>query len=130
MQDFRKPRARSSTLSFLMLCVALILVLALAAFAVRAAWGMYVKFTVASRGDAAAKQELGLLQNQYTRVSAAVADLSSDRGEEGQIRERFGVAKPGEGTIEIVRNGTSSDAGQDTNKENPFMRIWHALFIW
>lgn len=130
MQDFRKRGKNSITANLFILGGASLVVLAFAVFTAKASWEMYVKFTVASRGDDASKLELAQLQDQYQKVSAAVADLSTTRGEESQIRERFGVGKPGEGTIEIVRNGTSSEDTQGSSAENPFMRIWHALFIW
>jgi cell division protein FtsB len=131
MRDFKKQRSAShEVFNFFVLCGGILLILGLATVSVQAAWGMYTKFVVASQGDAAAKKELAQLELQHGRVSAAVADLSSGRGVEGQIRERFGVAKPGEGAIMIVRSGTSTAGEQNLNKENIFSRVFHALFVW
>ncbi len=115
--------------NFVLLVLALAAVLMFAVFSAKAAWGMYVKFTVASRGNNAAQKELKDLENQYAKMSAAVENLSTARGEEGEIRERFGVAKPGEGTIEIIRSDAST-SGTGEEKENTFMRILHSLFVW
>ncbi len=128
MRDFRK-RGKNEVGSFILLLLGLVLVLILVIFAVRGAWSMYVKFSVALRGNDAAEKELSQLEESYAKMSAAVANLSTTRGEEGEIRDRFGVARPGEGAIEIVRSSTSS-AAKDDKGENAFMRILRSLFIW
>jgi len=131
MRDFKKQRSAShDVFNFFLLSAGILLILGLTTVSVQAAWGMYTKFTIASEGDAAAKAELVQLGIQHARVSAAVDDLSSNRGVEGQIRERFGVARPGEGAIMIVRSGTTTAGAQNFNKENIFMRVFHALFVW
>jgi cell division protein FtsB len=131
MRDFRKQRRGSSgALGFVGLLIGLLILLTLAVFAVQAAWGMYVKFSAASRADDAARLELAELKTRYNKVEAAVANLHSGRGEEGEIRSRFGVARPGEGTIQIVRENTTTDAEQNLNQENPFFRLLRALFVW
>ncbi len=131
MRDFRKQRGKTHEIfNFFALLAGVLVVLTLAVFSVKAAWGMYEKFVVASRGAEAAQTELTQLHSQYTRVSAAVGDLTSARGEEGEIRGRFGVALPGEGAIQIVRSATSSNAGQNTLDQNIFSRIFRALFVW
>jgi hypothetical protein len=131
MRDFRKQRSISHDIfNFFALCAGVLLVLGLTVFSVQAAWGMYTKFVVASKGHDAAKKELSQLEVQYARVSVAVDNLSTERGEEGEIRSRFGVARPGEGAIQIVRNGTSSDGGQNMLKESLWGRIFRAVFVW
>jgi len=131
MRDFRKQRGRSKDVGrFFVLCAGLAGVLALALFSAQAAWGMYVKFTVASKGDEAAQGDLESLQAQYTRVTAAVDDFSTARGQEGEIRERFGVSKPGEGSIEIVRAATSSEGQQNTLPQDLWHRMLRAFVVW
>ncbi len=131
MRDFKKQRSKShQILNFGLLCAAFLAVMMMAGFAVEGAWGMYTKFVVASTADAAAQADLVRLQMQHDRVSAAVGELSSDRGEEAQVRERFGVVRPGEGAIQIVHTASTSNASQDFNKENIFMRLFHTLFVW
>ncbi|MDO8518472.1 MAG: hypothetical protein Q7S26_04260, partial [bacterium] len=68
-------------------------------------------------------------QAQETRVAAAVANTSSSRGVETQLRERFGVARPGEGVIQIVRDSATSSA-LTTQSESWWARIFHTLFVW
>lgn len=103
--------------------------LLLLGFSVRAAWGMYTKFVVASRGHEASEHELLILKGQYARVSAAVDTLSTPRGEESELRERFGVAKPGEGTIQIVRPATSTESYVPQTSKSLWQRIFGSFFV-
>ena len=131
MRDFRKQRSQTHEIfNFFLLCGGVVAVLGLAVFSAHAAWDMYVKFTVASKGDDASKTELASLESQYARVSQAVDNLSTPRGEEGEIRERFGVAKPGEGAIQIVRASTSSDGGQNSLPNDILSRVLRAFVVW
>ena len=130
MRDFRKHRGKTSdTGRFFALCAGVMVVLALTVFSGQAAWGMYVKFTVASRGDEEAQTNLSQLNAQYTQMSAQVAALSTSRGQEGEIRERFGVAQPGEGAIDIIRTATTT-GGQDTQPTSFWSKILHAFVVW
>ncbi len=131
MRDFKRQRSAShEILSFFGLCMGVFLVIGFAGFSVRAVWGMYQKFAIASRGDAAAEEELASLQAQHARVSAAVAELSSKRGVEGQIRERFGVAKTDEGAIMIIRSASTTSDTPSASGGNLFTKIFRALFVW
>lgn len=131
MRDFKRQRsADHQILNFAGLCAGVLAILALAGFSAHAAWGMYQKFAIASQGDATAQEDLGQLEMQHARVSAAVANLSSSRGVEGQVRERFGVAKPGEGAIMIVRAGTTTPQAGVAPGGNILSRIFRALFVW
>jgi hypothetical protein len=98
--------------------------------AVRAAWGMYGKFVEASHASNAAKQELVSLENRESIVSAALLSLLSERGMESQVRERFGVARPGEGEIHIVRDTSENAAAPAAQEENILMRLFHSLIVW
>ena len=130
MQDFRKRRNPKAELLRAALNTAGVIALGVAAFvAVRGAWGMYQKFAEAGDASSAASARLAGLEAQYAAASSSVADLSSPRGVEGQLRERYGVAKPGEGQITIVRQASSSGGAPDGG-QNWFERLWHALFVW
>ena len=131
MEDFSKVRHRQG-LELLRLCATVAGTVALAFLIIvsaRAAWDMYGKFSAASESRQAAESELQALQEKKERVEAAVVSLSSERGVEAEVRERFGVAKPGEGEIKIVRD-ESQDAPDVSKSKNIFQRIWEALFVW
>ncbi|MBC7836952.1 septum formation initiator family protein [Acetobacteraceae bacterium] len=96
----------------------------------RGAWNMYGRFATASLERQASEQELAALEARNAQVAAAVGNLSSERGVEAEVRERYGVAKPGEGKIEIIRDEGEVESGGDIPTENIFMRAWHAIFRW
>lgn len=130
MGEFKKRRNKKNEGLGLALrglgCVAL---LGVTALAVHAAWDMYGKLAEASGGRESAEAQLAALQTREAQVAASVADISSSRGVEAQLRERFGVALPGEGEIDIVRPAASTSA--DAKSQEPWwQRLWHALFVW
>lgn len=90
---------------------------------------MYGKFASASQADAAAQVELEDLRRQEAQIGAAAQALASDRGVEAGVRERYGVARPGEGQIDIIRReATTTDVG--TKEPGLFTKIFRALFVW
>ncbi|MEK7109122.1 MAG: hypothetical protein AAB919_01670 [Patescibacteria group bacterium] len=95
----------------------------------RAAWDMYQKFSDASAADAAAQSELAGMQAQYQGVSGTVSDLQTERGLEAAIRARYGVGKPGEGEIDIVRQATTSSQSVGGG-QNWLERLLGAVVIW
>ncbi|MDB5225119.1 MAG: hypothetical protein JWL87_71 [Candidatus Adlerbacteria bacterium] len=130
MQDYRKRRAGRQDLMQTGFGLAGVAFLVFVAFiAVRGTWGMYGKFVAASGADASARAELEELRSQHKHVGAAVAALSSDRGVEAGVRERYGVARPGEGQIDIVRRQATTSS-ESADSPNFFVRIFRALFVW
>lgn len=130
MREFKKHRSQRSELTHFFLALAGVLLLfVITAAAVKAAWDMYGRLAIASRGRGEAALELADMQKEYIRVSAAVGDLSSSRGQEELVREHYGLVRPGEGVVQIVHNtGTSTDASMQGT--GWFGRLFHALFSW
>ena len=109
MQDYRRRRSSKQDVMRAAVGMGGVVALALVAFvAVRGTWAMYGKFTSASEADAAAHVELESLKKQQSAVGASAQALSSDRGVEAGVRERYGVAKPGEGQIDIIRKAATT----------------------
>ncbi len=101
---------------------------ALALFAVRGAWDMYGKLREASASSVAAGRELASLETQEARMNADIARLSSARGVEGEMRERYGFARPGEGVIHVVdRAPATVGAGPRGGGGSAVLK---ALFSW
>lgn len=128
MRDFSK-RGRAQVVRFVRSLLWLCVLLVVAFIAVRAAWNMYGKFVEAAQSDEYAQKELAELKEQQARVVASVDSFSTSRGLEAQVRERYGVVKPGEGQIQIVRDASSTEQNAPLQK-NILQRIWHALFGW
>jgi hypothetical protein len=105
---------------------ALLLVAALCA---SAAWSMYGKFQEAAAADAASQAELASLKSQYDEASAQADILGTSEGQEAALRERYGVAAPGESEIDIVRQAGAGTSGS-TAPQSLWEKLWHALFVW
>lgn len=130
MQDYRRRRAGRQDVTRVGLGALGVLLLALVAFfAVKGAWGMYAKFAAASEADAASQVELETLKSQVSQVGASAAALVSSRGVEAGVRERYGVARPGEGQIDIIRRDATTTPPK-TEEPNIFVKIFRALFVW
>ncbi|HEY4501974.1 MAG TPA: hypothetical protein VJJ20_02815 [Candidatus Paceibacterota bacterium] len=130
MQDYRRRRGNKQDVLRAGLGLGGVLLLAfLAFFAVRGALGMYSKFASASQADASAQVELEDLRRQLSQVGAAATALSSERGVEAGVRERYGVARPGEGQIDIIRREATT-TGSTPGEPGLFTKIFRALFVW
>ena len=131
MREFnRRPTRNHVLLGFFVRAVGALVLLFIAIISVKGTWSMYERFSQAMEGANATKNELATLKNQETQVGAAVSSLSNERGVEAQIRDRYGVAKPGEGEILVVRDSTSSETATSDSQENLLLRILHGLFVW
>lgn len=129
MREFKKRRTLASEILRVSIGLAGVLALCGVAFvASRAAWGMYGKFAAAASARGVAETELSNLQDRYTKIHADVDEFSSERGMETAIRERYGVAKPGEGQIDIVQQSTTTE---EVRREPGFFdRLWRMVFVW
>lgn len=130
MRDFKQRRGSQRAVMRFGLSLLAVLVLGLVTFMLaRAAWSMYGKFTQAAVADAQEQTQLASLQAQEVQMSAAVNNLDTPRGIEAQVRERYGVVKPGEGVIEIVEPSDASSTAP-APQQGWFGRTWEVLFGW
>jgi cell division protein FtsB len=130
MRDFKKRRNRRGELMFLGARALGVFVLFLITVgAVRAAWGMFGKLGEATQAQQEAQAQLAVLQGQQNSVTGSINDLSSERGIEAQVRERYGLVKPGEGEIDIVQEASTSVLNTPA-PESWWRGIFSALFRW
>jgi cell division protein FtsB len=100
-------------------------ILGLLVFAVgRGVWGMYQreKFVDFQLTQALAQKED--LEEREAFLLSEKAKLESPEGFEGELRERFGVAKPGEKVILLI--DTESTTSQVKTKDS----IWEKIRSW
>ena len=90
---------------------------------------MFGKFRAASRGQEDAQAELTNLQSQQGKLSTSLAHITVSEGQEQELRERFGVVRPGEGEIQIVRD-VATTTGALKPKTSWWLRVFHAVFVW
>lgn len=130
MREFKKRQQTGATiLRFLVLSVGTLALFMLSVVAVQAAWGMYGTFTVAKEAKDSAEGQLAALKDAEERLSAAVVSFETTRGVEHEIRERFGVAYPGEGEIQIVREA-GDGVEQDTENGSLLSKIFNSFITW
>ena len=130
MREFKKRRSRSEEILRLSIKgVGVLLLLVVTVVLARAAWGMYGKMTEAAQAKEEANAELARVEAQQRGVTTTLSEISSTRGEEAQIRARFGVAKPGEGEIDVIRDTKASTTDSEL-KESWWTSLFHTLFVW
>jgi cell division protein FtsB len=80
----------------------IILMLVISLFIANGAWNMYQKSKTSLNNKEATEQELSELQQRKDSLSEDINNLSTDRGIEEEIRERFMVAKEGENVVVVT----------------------------
>lgn len=130
MNDYRKPHQNHDIARFVAGSCIIAVLLIIAFLAVKSAYGMYHTFSVAAAEAEGARVELDALRAQEAHVKATLAALGTERGVEEAVRERFGVARPGEGEIRIVRDEGKEGEGESTGEGNIFTRFIQSLFVW
>ncbi len=129
MREFKKRRTIGAEILRVSLGVAGMLALAgIVVVASRGAWDMYGKFTEAAAARATAETQLQDLQTRHQKIKTDVQSLLSERGLEAQVRERYGVALPGEGQITIVRQASST--GVLRQELGLLQKLWQMLSVW
>jgi cell division protein FtsB len=130
MHEYRKRQPTGTViLRFFVMSAGTLMLFLLSVVVVRAAWGMYDTFKVAADARASTEGQLATLKASETRLSAAVSAFETPQGIEHEIRERFGVAKPGEAEIQIVRDGASTTENLKQN-QNPLAKFFSSFFGW
>ena len=80
----------------------IICLIAILGFMAKGAWGMYEKSATSNTNKERAQEELAALLVREKILNQDIIDLSSDRGVDEKIRERFMVAKEGESVMVIA----------------------------
>lgn len=81
----------------------ILVILVLAFVSLQGAWGMYQKSKEAKANDERAMAALGVLKEREAGLRSDIDRLSTPRGQEEEIRDRFMVAKDGEKVIIITQ---------------------------
>jgi hypothetical protein len=130
MREFKKRQPTShALLRFFAACAGTVVLFLLTVVVARAAWNMYDTFKVASDARESAQNQLASLQADRARLSADVDAFDTKSGMEREIRDRFGVALPGEGEIRIVRDDAAAPSSAAA-QQNPVLRVLRSLFVW
>lgn len=85
-------------------------------FFISSVLGFLGKMQETSRNKEIAKNKVAELQAQKAQLSASIAKLQTEEGIEENIREKFGLAKEGEGLIVVVDD--KDDGAAEKNEES------------
>ena len=130
LRDFKANPSREHLFGrFFLAFVVVVVLLFISTASVKAAWEMYQTFDIAAAERMVAEAELEALRAEYAQMATTLKSFSSGRGFEAAVRERFGVALPGEGEIRIVR-AAGEQVAEEGVDDNPFSRLFNALFQW
>ena len=90
-------------------------------------FGFWRKMSETRKNREIVEAKVAELQKDHDRLSADISKLSSEEGVEDSIREKFGLAKEGEGLI-IVVDDESDEKEDDKKNSNWFTSFFKNLF--
>lgn len=82
--------------------LAAVALLAVVALAIRGAWGVYEKSREARALMIESQAKFDELSQREQELRADIAALRSEQGIEGELRERYDLAREGEGVVVIL----------------------------
>ena len=117
-----KKRIYSRTVQIILFVVLILLV--------RSTWKIYQKHEEAKRSREAAEKELIALQQSGEGLVKKIEELESQRGQDREIREKFGVAKEGEEVVFIVKPKSDGATTTASAELSFFGRIWRGFLAF
>jgi cell division protein FtsB len=109
MREFQERRRMRR---FLHSRYAIAVLLVLCALLARGVWSVYQKYERSKELAQRTQGELAELEARQKTLSQLNASLETEQGKEREIRDRFGVVKPGERMVVVVDDATRTDDGQ------------------
>ncbi len=88
------------------------------------AFALYGKYAEARDKKKEAEAALIEAQTREAQVKADLDKLSTDRGREEVIREKFNVVKEGEGVVVIPGDDETSTTDTNSQKKENFFQKW------
>lgn len=98
------------------------------AFAAHAAWEIYVKDRTAADRLAQAQANLSRLQAQQGSLTEKIQYLSTDRGVEAELREKYRAVKDGESVAVIVDAPEASGSAATSTPSQSWLGSFLQLF--
>ncbi|HWA32233.1 MAG TPA: septum formation initiator family protein [Candidatus Paceibacterota bacterium] len=80
-------------------------------------WNLFIlmgKLRETAKNEKLAEQKVSDLTEQKSQVSSEIQKLGTDEGVEDSIRQKFGLAKDGEGVVVIVDDKNSANASAES----------------
>ncbi len=124
MMDFQQKRkvrkALYSRITIFLLLIAVI-------FLARATYHIYTTEKISAENYASVLKNYNNLETQKAALRSEINKLSTESGQEEEIRSKFSVAKPNEAVV-LVINGTSSNPASSTNQNTSLWQKFLNLF--
>lgn len=105
---------------------AIAVLLVLCALLARGVWSVYQKYERSKDLAQRTQAELSELEGRQKTLSQLNASLETEQGKEREIRDRFGVVKPGERMVVVVDDAAQDEGGQDGGSGG----WWQSLLDW
>ena len=105
-----------------LVCIALILLFFM--------WGVvrfFIKMEETSKNRDIAELKLVELNKNKDKLISDIENLNTDRGKEASIRDKFGLAKEGEGLIVVVDEKVNT-VENETEDKNWATSLWSKIF--
>jgi cell division protein FtsB len=119
-QEKRKvKRLIYSRLTLVILLIILVLML-------RSVWGVYEKAQLTKENLNKTTNDLAGLKEREQILSAEIEQLKTNSGVEKEIREKYGLVKPGEEVIVIVNK--NDDLISDSDLDD--LSFWQKILKW
>ena len=106
--------------------VTLVILLVIVAFLLKGIWGAYEKQRLTKENLNKVSIDFNKLKERESGLSSEIEWLGTKNGMEQEIREKYGLVKPGEEVIVIV-NGGGGDSESIVSADSGF---WQKMLEW
>lgn len=121
MREFQERRRVKKLLHSRYAIAVLVVVLLLTA---RGVWGVYQKYEKSKDIAERMRTEASSLAARQDSLQASIAALGTSEGREKEIRDRFGVVKPGEKMVVLVDTASTDEPIVPAEPEGLWARFW------
>jgi cell division protein FtsB len=111
---------------FLYSRITLIVLLVILFFLVRAVWSVYQKQEMTRENLTRTTANFNNLQARQEMLSTEIERLKTESGKEQEIREKYGLVRPGEEVMVVVDK--NNDAGPDAGSTK--ISFWQKIKDW
>lgn len=105
--------------------ITLVLLLIIIALLLNAIWGMYIKQHTAITNFDKTAAVYDSLQTRQEMISSEIERLKTSVGIEEEIRQKYGLVKPGEEVIVMVGDNTASSSADSSS-----VGFWQKIKDW
>lgn len=106
--------------------ITLVVLIVFIVFLLNAVWGVYKKQDLAKENMTKTAATFDGLHAREKMLSSEIERLKTENGTEAEIREKYGLVKPGEEVIVVTDNDTATDS-TTTSADTGF---WQGILNW